>query len=216
MRQQKLIKLIVSLISIVLISCVIVFEVWFNASRLNETDLYNISPKNSTVTEEIFKKDIMAIAENYYVQTGTNVYTIYPNNGQTTFTFPAEPGYKKDGVTLDFSLSKAYETNKNVLKNGCMEVEYVIALWEYISKRTVPYQIDGIHINFSMANSFFDNESSWGAGSRFSITKSEFDELVNEYNFEKMSDFERTQYIAKLWCERNDYKRVGTKIQPWT
>ena len=198
MKQQKLIKLIVSLISIVLVSCVIVFEVWFNASKLNKTGLYNISPKNSTVTEEIFKKDIMAIAEHYYVQTGTNVYTIYQNNGQTTFSFPLESGYKNKGVTLDFSLSKSYDANKNILKEGCVEVEYAIALWEYISERIVPYQIDGIHINFSMTHNFFDRESSWGAGSRFSITESEFNKLANEYNYEKSSDFERTQYIAKL------------------
>ena len=154
----------------------------------------------------------------YYSKEQTNLeskpqtYTF--NFKDNTFTFTTESGYNNGGVTLDISLLKKHNADNSILEKGCIEVEFAMALWNYISQINTPYKVDAIHINFNIVDSIFDRDSSWGAGSRFFVTETEYKELCSNSSSKKTEDADQVQHMSKLWCEENAYKRNGTKIQP--
>lgn len=202
------------MLSVLSLLCCMLHTLKVNITTKDKEKLYEVTPQNTSVNEGKFKEDITTIAECYNIEVGNSVYDVYENNGSTTFTFTTESGYNNGGVTLDLSLLKKHNANNSVLEKGCIEVEFAMALWNYISQRNTPYKVDAIHINFNIVDSIFDRDSSWGAGSRFFVTETEYKELCGNSTSEKTEDADQVRHMAKLWCEGNAYKRNGTKIQP--
>lgn len=181
----------------------------------NNVSQMPIAQVGSTISEEEMKKDFATLAYQNRVQTNTNVYDLYDNNGITPFTYPNEIGYKNGGKVLDFSVSPEYGVKKSTLQKGCIEIEYMIALWFYLSERNIPYQIDGIHFNFQVTD-ITGRWASWGALTRVYITHSDFQELVKDERLNNMTYEQKIKHMAKVWCEQNSYRRNGVKIQPYS
>ena len=111
-------------------------------------------------------------------------------------------------------MSIAYGANESVGRNGCIEVEYVFALWKYFLERELPFNIDAVNVNFSVSGTYI-KESTF-AFTQFSVAESEAVSLFEMFASSEMNNKEKIKQIAKKWCEKNEYQRVGTSVQPYT
>ena len=180
-------------------------------SNGTQTPPKSLSPVGESVSEEQMRGDFKTVAAQLYsnLHLGDNGFDTRRTRDCDPLIYSEEHGYHNDGKVLDVSIN--FYGDEELLPKGCIEVEYVMALWFYITERNVPFVIDGISANHRIGMPLTRNQFTY-----FDITYSEFHNILQDPRLVGMTQDKKICNMAKIWCEMNGYKRLGTNIQPYT